>query len=187
MHRRANSLEDAFFFEQDRLLIERRRELERMETTRKSLSEVSGITSRPVLDKLVELEVTPQVLAMLAVVPLVEVAWADGHVHADERAAVLAAADKTGFAKGGVDYALLEQWLAQRPPANLLDAWEHYIAGLCEDLSDSQRDQLKADILSQARAVAEAAGGFLGLTSPVSAAEKKILARMEQAFAPKAR
>jgi hypothetical protein len=186
LSRSARSLEDAFFFEQDQELLARRRELEQMETTRKALSDVSGITSRSVLDKLVDLGITPEILAMLAVVPLVEVAWADRHVHKDEKAAVLAAADKAGFAKGGADYALLEQWLTRRPPAKLMVAWEHYIGGLCENLDDSQRDQLSSDILSHARAVAEVAGGFLGLTSPVSAAEEKVLQRMERAFAPKA-
>lgn len=185
LSRRAKLMENAFYFEQDRELVARRHELQHMETTRKGLSEVSGISSRPVLDRLIELGVTPDVLAVLALVPLVEVAWACGHVRKEEKAAILAAADKVRFAKGSIDYAILEQWLTRRPPPKLVSAWEHYVAALCEELSESQREQMKKTLLSHARAVAEAAGGFLGLTSTISPEEQKALDRIERALTPK--
>jgi hypothetical protein len=48
-------------------------------------------------------------------------------------------------------------------------------------LQGAARDQLKSSSLGRARAVAEAAGGFLGLGS-ISAAEKKMLDQLERAF-----
>jgi hypothetical protein len=41
---------------------------------------------------------------------------------------------------------------------------------------------LKATVLGRARVVAEASGGFMGLSWGVSEAEKAVLARLEQAF-----
>ena len=66
--------------------------------------------------------------------------------------------------------------------AELLDAWVHYIQGLCEVLEPTERDTLKKSLMDRARQVAEAAGGFLGLSSKVSNAEKKMLAQLEKAF-----
>ena len=180
--RRGRRLEDLFFAEQDARLIAKQKELGRLARTQQALADVSGITNQEVLRKLVELEISPGLLASLAVVPLVEVAWADGSVHERERKAILDGAAATGIGRGSVDYELLEEWLTQPPPASLLEAWVHYIAGLCEALSEQDRRSLELSLLSRARLVAEAAGGLLGLTSRVSAQEEAILGRMAKAF-----
>lgn len=183
MRGRARRLEQAFFLEQDRRLIEKQKELRRMERTRSALTAVSGIANPVVLDKLIEFEVTPELLATLAVVPLVEVAWADGHVHENEKAAILSAASAGGIAAGSTEYVLLEQWLTHRPAPRLLEAWIHYVRGLCEKLSAAEVEALRADMTARAHSVAEAAGGFLGLTSKVSSAEQVMLDKMAAAFA----
>ena len=181
MQDRVRQLEDLFFAENDAKLIAKQRELEHMERTQQALSSVSGITNRAILRKLAELQISPQLLASLAVVPLVEVAWADGSVDAKERSAILDGAAGAGIGRGTVDFDLLDEWLQRRPPPQLIEAWVHYICGLCEALTAAERDALKADLLTRAHAVAKAAGGFLGLAR-VSAAEKAVLARMEKAF-----
>jgi hypothetical protein len=179
---RARTLEDRFFLEQDRILIEKRRELKRMEETRQALSAVSGITNEKVLQHLVELDIQAEVLASLAVVPLVEIAWADGKIDEREREAIRRASGEAGLAKGSPDFELLDRWLSHRPGPELLEAWHHYVEGLCELLTPEEREALRADFVGRARRVAEAAGGFLGLTSGISASEQKILERLDSAF-----
>ena len=179
---RGRMLEDRFFLEQDRILIEKRRELKRLEETRQALSAVSGITNQKVLQRLVELNIQAEVLASLAVVPLVEVAWADGKIDDKEREAIRRASTEAGLAKGSPDFELLDRWLSHRPGPELLEAWHHYVEGLCELLTPEERESLRADFVGRARRVAEAAGGFLGLTSGVSAEEQKILDTLESAF-----
>lgn len=181
--RKGRRLEDLFFAEQDAKLMAKQKELARMERTQQALADVSGITNQEVLLKLIKLEISPDLLASMAVVPLVEVAWADGNVHERERKAILDGAAGAGMGRGSVDYELLEEWLAQPPPASLLEAWVHYIAGLSEALSEEDRKFLELSLLSRARLVAEAAGGFLGLGTKVSAQEEAVLARMAKAFA----
>jgi len=176
------SLEDAFFHQQDSVLIQRHREELRRQRSAKEISDSSGITNTAVLAKLVEMGITSELATSLSIIPLVEVAWADGNVDAKEREAVLAGAAKCGLAKGRLDYEMLESWLARRPPAELREAWAHYIKGLCELLSESERAELKKDLLKRARAVAEASGGFLGITSGISASEKKVLENLESSF-----
>lgn len=178
----ARKLEDEFFAKKDAILIAQLRKLEQMEHTQKALAEVSGITDKTVLNHLVELGVHPDLLATLAMVPLVEVAWADGEVHEAERNAILEGATSVGMAHGSVDYVLLQQWLANRLPKKMLDTWSHYIQGLRKALPHEEVALIKDQFMTRAMRVAEAAGGFLGLTSKISKAEQAILDKMAAAF-----
>ncbi len=181
LEKQGRNLEEAFFLQRDAELIAQHKKLEEMKKTRESLSEISGIRNVKVIDKLMELKVSPSILASLVVLPLVEVAWADGELHENERKAVLAEAAKDGLSKGSIDYSLLEAWLKHRPPAALLDSWAHYIEGLHEVMTRQELDSLKAELLDRARKVANAEGGFLGL-SKISPEEKTVLKKMEDAF-----
>jgi hypothetical protein len=177
------ALEDRFFKEQDRILVEKQRELRQMEETKQALTAVSGITNAAVLQKLIDLKIRPEILASLAVVPLVEVAWADGRIEDKERAAIMEASAKGGLVKGSPDYQILERWLARKPEPALLEAWTHYVQGLCEQMGPEEREVLRRDLIDRARRVAVAAGGFLGLTSGISKAEQKMLDDLDAAFA----
>ncbi len=179
------SLEEAFFRKRDAELIEQHRRLEKIKRTREALGEISGIKNPAVLDKLIALEVSPPILSSIAMVPLVEVAWADGKIDEEERAAVLAGAVGSGIKPGSADYVLLENWLQHRPAVKLLDAWMLYISGLCEIMSKGEREALKKDLLGRARRVAEASGGLCGLVR-ISSEEKAVLKKMEGAFSLKA-
>ncbi|MCE5185660.1 MAG: hypothetical protein LLF76_05995 [Planctomycetaceae bacterium] len=180
--RHGKRLEDLFFHQQDQLLIEQFHRMEQMKKTKECLSKVSGIKDDEVLNRLMELDIPPQIAASLAFIPLIEVAWADGKVEEKERGAVLKAASKSFFAESAGDMTLLAQWLSKRPPRSLLDAWTHYMEGLCQSLTPVQREHLKQELIGHARQVAEAAGGFLGLTSKISEAERKTLEYLESVF-----
>jgi tellurite resistance protein len=174
-------LEDAFFQERDKVLIENLKKMQAMKETKESLGRVSGITNDKVLEKLVGLGVRPETLAPLSVIPLVEVAWADGSISKEEEAAVLKAAQSKGIQSGSIEFDLLREWLEKKPPANLLDAWVHYIEGLCEQLPAAEKETMKKEIMGGALAVAETSGGLLGINK-ISPEEKAVLTKMEKAF-----
>ncbi|MBU0713819.1 MAG: TerB family tellurite resistance protein [Verrucomicrobia bacterium] len=184
LYGRGRCLAEQFFKKHDAILIEQYNQLDQMKRNHEALAAVSGISNPMVLKKLAEFEVSPHVLASLAVIPLVEVAWASGKVNDSERKAVLAGAAGTGIARGSMDYALLDEWLKHRPPPKLLEAWRHYISGLCETMSAEERETLRSDLFTLARRVAEADGGFLNLVSKISAEEQAVLDRLESAFPP---
>lgn len=181
LSKRGRSLEEAFFAERNAQLIEQRKKLDQMQKTREVLAEISGIRNPKVLDKLVELGISPGVLASLVILPLVEVAWADGHLSADEKKAVMDEAAKGGLAQGSVNYTILEEWLKERPSPKFLQAWIHYIEGLRETMGDQEIDDFKAELLTRAQKVAAASGGILGM-SKISPEEKVVLKKMEDAF-----
>lgn len=179
---RGRSLEDEFFHREDKRLIQRLTELKAAEATREALGKASGITNAAILDKLMELGIRPETVAALALVPLVEVAWADGTLDARERRAVLDRARESGLAAGSTEQALLEAWLGRRPDAKLLTAWIHMVRGMCEQMGPDEAARLRTSLLERARAVAAASGGVLGLGSKVSAAEAQMLKELEKAF-----
>ena len=117
---RGRSLEELFFRQRDAELIAQHKQLEKMKKTRENLTEVSGIRNPKVLDKFIEFEVTPSILASLAILPLVAVAWADGDLNTRERKAVLDGAAKSGINQSSMDYKLLGSWLKQRPSPDLI-------------------------------------------------------------------
>lgn len=180
---RGRDLEDEFFHREDQRLIERLNELKAVETTREALAKATGITKPAVLDRLMALGIRAETVTALFMVPLVEVAWADGTLDAKERRAILDRAGDSGVARGSTEYALLEAWLDRRPDPKLLTAWTHLVQGMCEQLGPDEAARLKAGLLERARAVAGASGGVLGIGSKVSNIEAAVLAQLEVAFA----
>ena len=145
------------------------------------LRKASGMSDDAVLDKLVALGLRSNTIAALSLVPLIQVAWADGKIQDNERTAILQGAHGKGLEQGSDGYELLQTWLKQKPPIELVEAWEAYIKALASQLNDEQNRLLKNQIVGFAKMVAAAAGGFLGI-GRVSASEEKVLARIEAAF-----
>src|SRR5713226_8693532 len=85
---RRKALEEAFFAKQNERVKQQLRAKQEGQARREALAAASGIRDEGVLDKLVSLGLGAETLAVLSLVPLVEVAWADGTIDAKERAAI---------------------------------------------------------------------------------------------------
>ncbi len=178
---RKNALENAFFRKQEAKQIDKMREKLHGENTKAGLADASGMTDDHVLEHLVELGLTGETVSALALVPLVEVAWADGAVQQKEREAIMKAAEGKGFAPDSPSGHLLESWLEHDPGQALFHAWNDYVNALSEVLKPEQRANLKSQIVGFARAVAASAGGFLGIKT-VSKEEEAALDKIGAAF-----
>jgi hypothetical protein len=181
---RGRNLEEEFFRQEDQRLIQRLRELKAKEVSREALARASGITNAAILDRLVQLGIHAETVAALAIVPLVEVAWADGSIDPKEERAILERAEKSGIAPGSTDHDLLQSWLERRPEPRLLTAWTHMVQGLCENLTPEQVESLRAGLIERAQAVARASGGVLGM-GKISSAEAEMIRQLESAFRTK--
>ncbi len=179
---RRRALEEAFFAKHNEALRQRLRAADEATSRKAALAASSGITDEAVLDELVALDLTPDTLAALWLVPLVLVAWADGTLERPERNAILDAAREAGLDREPAIRQLLEQWLAQRPAATLETAWTDYIHAITGTMEPARQQALKSELVGRARRVAEAAGGFLGLVNRVSTDEAAVLHKLEQAF-----
>lgn len=178
---RRQSLEEAFFRKQDEALRARIAAEREHATAREALLAHSPGADAALIDRLVELDIRVESLAALMLIPLIEVAWADGTMDPREREAVLNAAAASGVEPGSPGHALLEIWTREHPPAALYESWNAYVASLCRELSADHRWHLQEQLIGRARSVARAAGGFLGLAK-ISKPEEAVLARLEQAF-----
>jgi len=177
----ARALEDSFFAKENARVLQELRAASVREEKKKEFREYLNIESEDVLDALIDLEVEPETLVAFTLVPLVEVAWADGEIQPKEREAIIKAAMESGVEDGSPTCTLLRNWLQTPPDPVLLETWRGYIEELMISLGERARTHLKSSSIGRARAIAEAAGGFLGIGS-ISAAEKKKLEELEWAF-----
>jgi hypothetical protein len=180
---RRKALEEEFFAKHNQRLLRQFRETTAAKAKHEALAAASGITDAAVLEQLAAVDLSSETVAALSLVPLVEVAWADGRLDDKERSALLAAAEHAGLSKDSASYQLLEEWFRERPSPKLLAAWKAYVSGLARALDHQASQALKQDLLGRARLVAEAAGGFLGLGKRIARAEQAVLTELEQAFA----
>ena len=180
---RRKALEDAFFANHNEQLKQKLQEANSARAKRDALRTASGIDDETVLDQLIALDIQSETVAALSLIPLLEVAWADGRMEVRERQAILTGAQTAGLQGGSASYQLLEGWLNQPPAPALFTAWQAYVKALVATLDVDAREALKVELLGRARAVAEAAGGVLGLGNRISRAEQARLTALEQAFA----
>jgi hypothetical protein len=178
---RRKALEEQFFARHERELVERVRHEAAEKERKEGLAEASGIRNAEVLDRLAALGLDAGTVAALGLVPLVEVAWADRELHDREREAVLRAAGDAGVSEGTAAHDLLTTWLDKHPGGDLLEAWKGYVGALGKSLDTAERQALRDSIMSRARSVAAAAGGFLGV-GRISDVEEQKLAELEAAF-----
>ena len=176
---RRKALEDSFFAKENEKLRKALREKEEAKNKKEALSAASGITDDAVLEHLLALNIRSDTLAALSLVPLVEVAWADGTMDDSERIAILSAAKDAGLS--GDSAALLDGWLATRPSDKVLSAWKEYVSALASTMDAAAKDKLKQELLGRARTVAESASGFLGI-GKISREEEDKLEELAGAF-----
>ncbi len=179
---RRKALEDSFFVKENEKLLTSLRAKNERENQRSALAEVMKLQDEEILDHLLDAGIHAETWLAISLIPLVEVAWADRRIDEKEREAILNAANENGIKTDSDACRLLEAWLTTRPGPSLHEAWAAYIEALRGILNDAARQALREETLEQSRAVADAAGGFLGLGSRVSDAEKRVLEEISSAF-----
>lgn len=178
---KAKALEDSFFARENDRILRELREASVREEKKKEFREYLDIDDDEIVNALVDLEVEPETLVAFSLVPLVEVAWADGEIQQEEREAIIKAAVERGVDESSPTCNLLRNWLQTKPSPELLEVWKSYVEALKPSLGDRAKAHLRDGTLDRAREIADAAGGFLGVAT-ISAAEKKMIEELEQAF-----
>lgn len=177
---RGRALEDEFFHKENKRLLDALKVERAAADAKQALRGLTGIADDGLLDALVATGLSASNLAMLSLVPLVAVAWADGIIEPQERSAIQRAANERGLTDP-VATELLEGWLSKHPPESLLATWEKYVGMLRGSMTADQSRELRHNIVGFARGVAQAAGGFLGIRA-VSSQEEAVLKRIEAAL-----
>jgi tellurite resistance protein len=182
LHPDAVDLEAAFFAQENERLLKRLREKAEREEQREALREVLKSDDEEHLEHLLDLGVRAETALAVTLIPLAVVAWADGKLEDREREAITKAAEERGIEPGSPAHQLLDTWLSKKPTARLVEMWKQYVRTIFAQFDETEQKNAKEEMLGTARAVAEASGGFLGLTSKISAAEKAALEDLESTF-----
>ncbi len=182
LHDRGKALEDLFFRERDQELLKRLKSQAVASDAQHALASAMGLTDQQALQSVLNIGHGMQVLTTMALLPLVQVAWCDGDVAPAERDAILKAAGELGIAEGTTIFESLKSWLAHKPSPEAVVAWKHYVGAVCQHLDSQSAWSLKRGLLDRAEKIAAAAGGFLGLGSKISPAERTCLDDLASAF-----
>src|SRR5262245_47456817 len=169
--------EERHFQQIERELIDKLRRHAEENARRRALSEQTGVADAAILNDLLALGYSTDTLALLYLVPLVQVAWADGHVSDREQKMIQDIALARGIHHDSTIGQQLQRWLTHRPSDADFDRTIRVIVALLKARSDAERATSEQDLLSFCMAVADASGGILGL-GRVSAGEKQLLARI---------
>jgi tellurite resistance protein len=115
--------------------------------------------------------------------PVIHVAWADGEVQRQERAAIMRVLAARGIEPGTAAHVLVESLLEKHPGKEYMD---QTLAVLHEIVANnSRRTEALVDLCF---VVAEAhGGGLLGLRDPIEPREKQALREVAEALGERAR
>jgi hypothetical protein len=171
------SLEEEYFRKQDRDLIEKMRRAAEAARTRRDLEGKTGLHDPALLSELQDLGFTPDTVSLLPLVPVVQVAWAEGGVSKAERELIVTLARARGIAEGSDADRQLGDWLAHQPHPSVFTRATRLIRAMLDsgEVSDLSAD----DLVKQAERIAAASGGMFGIGS-VSADERALLAKISE-------
>ena len=177
---RGRSLEDDYFRKKDRELIEKMKRVAQEDQSRRELGERTGLNDPELLKDLQDLGFTPETLVLLPIVPVIQLAWAEGGITAAERTLIVDLARQRGIAHGSVADRQLEEWMTNRPDPSVFSRATRLIRAILDSGHDA--GIMSADeVVKQAENIAYASGGMLGLAR-VSHEEKAILASLASAL-----
>src|SRR5688572_21908661 len=121
-HDRERAEEAAYFGQRDAVLIEKIRARAKLGEIAVAMAAKLKVDDPELLNRIVDLGVTPDNAAAFLLSPLVEIAWADGHVSKAEHDAIVGMATARGVAPDSSDMAQLLQWLKVEPSLPLYGA-----------------------------------------------------------------
>jgi hypothetical protein len=174
---RRRTHEDEYFRRQEQEVIEKLKQRGRDEAARRQLAERTGLADEELLKDLMALGYTPETVMLLHLVPLVQMAWAEGSVSERERDLIVEAARARGIDAGSAADVQLRSWLTTRPSQELFDQTLRAIRTILEAGSADARDAGERDLLAHLTSIASASGGILGF-GKVSPEEQEVLSRV---------
>jgi hypothetical protein len=177
---RGRALEEEYFRRRDRELVEKMRQAAAAEAARGEMGRATGLQDATLLKELQELGFTPETVILLPVVPLLEMAWAEGEITAAERSLIEKFARGRGVAEHTAADEQLTQWMTSRPDGAVFRGAGRLIAAMFSSGSTQPGGQLTIDdLVAYCEQVASASGGLLGMRlGSISSEEKALLTRI---------
>jgi tellurite resistance protein len=173
--------EEEYFQKREQELIARFQQRSREDIARRRMSERAGVADEEILRELETLGYTYETVMLLHIVPLLQMAWAEGGVSDAERALIIEAARARRIEEGSAADRQLSTWLTTRPSADFFEHTLRAISAILQIRPPDEREDSERDLLAYCMAIASASGGILGF-GKVSPEEQEVFARISQAI-----
>ena len=179
---RGRSLEEDYFRKKDRELIEKMRRAAAADTARQGLQAKTGLQDPELVAELEALGFTPDTVVLLPMVPLIQVAWAEGGITDAERKLITDLARRRGVAHDDAADRLLAQWLSHRPSDEVFARATRLVRAVLA--SPAQQAAMSGEeLVKLSEDIANASGGVFGLKR-ISAEERALLTELAAQLKP---
>lgn len=169
--------EEEYFHQQEVELIDKMRKRAETEDRRHCMAEAAHIHDPKVAEAMTELGYSPTTVPLLCLVPLVQVAWADGWVRRGERKLILSIARLHGVLENTPIHQKLVEWLDRSPSDRFFEGSLAVIQAISASLPESERCARHKVLLQDCRDVAHAAGWHLG---GIGETERSLIEKLEK-------
>ena len=171
---RGRSLEEDYFKKRDRELIEKIRQAAAAEEIRKDLGHKTGLDDPELLQELHDLGFTPDTVGLLPLVPVIQMAWAEGGITKAERELILRLARSRGVEVGSAADHQLTDWMTNRAAEAVFARAGRLIRAMFDSGSPQTADLNANDLVQYCEDIASASGGILGI-GRISPEERALL------------
>ena len=151
------------------------------ERDRSELSAKTGLDDPALLGELQDLGFTPQTLPVLPLVPIVQMAWAEGGITPAERTLLIKVARERGITEGSPADTLLDGWMARKPTNDVFEKATRLIRAMLESGAPDTPTMSADDLIKYCERIATASGGILGI-GKISADERATLSEIATAL-----
>lgn len=178
---RRRASEEDYFRKKDRELVEKMRKAAAADRAQGELSAKSGLHDPAMIAELGALGFTPDTISVLPLVPIVQMAWAEGGITPAERTLLVKLARERGIAEGSAADRQLSDWMARQPSADVFARATRLIRAMLDTGSGEAGTMSADDVIKYSESVAAASGGILGI-GRISSEERETLAKIVAAL-----
>jgi hypothetical protein len=176
---RERALEDEYFRKKDLELIARMHKAALTATARAEMERSTGLSDPALLQELLELGFTPQTVSLLPLVPVLEVAWAEGGISPAEHELIEKVARSRGIDDASPAGDQLRQWMTTRPDDTVFQGAGRLIAAMLGSASHKAFGLTAQELVAYCEKIAEASGGIFGTRlRSVTPEERALLTRI---------
>jgi len=178
---RRRASEDDYFRKKDRELIEKMRQAAEADRARTELSTRTGVSDPALIAELGALGFTPDTISVLPLVPVVQMAWAEGGITPAERDLLVRLARGRGITAGSAADQQLSDWMSRRPSDEVFSRATRLIRAMLDTGTAAAASMSADDVIKYSESIAAASGGLFGI-GKISSEERETLAQIVSAL-----
>ena len=171
------SREDEYFWKKDRELIEKMRRAAAAEQANREMGIKAGLNDPETIRELAALGFTTDTVDLLPLMPVIQVAWAEGGVSDAERRLITNLARSRGIGAGSAADGQLSTWLATPPDAQVFTRSTRLIRAMLTSPTSAGTAMTPEQLVKYCEEIAAASGGILGMRK-ISAEERALLSQI---------